>query len=507
MRKSFVVACQAIIVIFLAVALSSLPVLAATGTVRILSDNETVYVLMNSDGSSQKTILMDWLRVEGTGTYDFRDPVPGAQDVRLVDGSGILAFEGGSAHITGTSSGLEDIYYRATLAKSLPVDVHVTTTLSGKEISYADLKKQAGDVTVTIGLTNNEKQGSVYVPWTCSLTLTLDNADVRSIDAGTDGVTVVTGSRTIVTYVVVLDASAQVTLRYTALRGTDPDLQLAIRPSMPDFPLPSASSLVPLKDGLGQIALAFDGQKSILDGVIKALDSQMVPTFDVTQLDRLNDLVTLLKADEAVLRGVYASIDTTQLESLSALTLGISAASNGDQWRHSGCWSARRSPDGTGAAGGQGPGPQRQYGTGDRWTAGGSRRHAQRTHPCTTIVARDGCTWWNYAGSTRYRSRARDNRREPDQTASRSPGRFRRIRQACPGTRSTSTPCDGHVHPSHDDRHGARRRVARWSDAAALRHSLQRYRPGTRRCAVTGADADQQEQTVSHTTRPATHAS
>jgi hypothetical protein len=323
MRRLFVVAFQAIIVIFLTIAMSSLPVLAATGAARLVSDNETVYVLMNNDGSSQKTILMDWLRVEGTGTYDFRDPVPGAQDVRLVDGSGILAFEGGSAHMTGTSSGLEDIYYRATLAKSLPVDVHVTTTLDGKEIAYADLKKQAGDVTVTIGLTNNEKQGSVYVPWTCSLTLTLDNADVRSIDAGTDGVTVVTGSRTIVTYVVVLDALAQVTLRYTALRGTDPNLQLAIRPSMPDFPLPSASSLLPLKDGLSQIALAFDGQKSILDSVIKALDSQMVPTFDVTQLDRLNDLVTLLKADEAVLRGVYASIDTTQLESLSALTLGI----------------------------------------------------------------------------------------------------------------------------------------------------------------------------------------
>ncbi len=319
MRKSFVIAFQAIIVIFLTIAMSSLPVLAATGAARLVSDNETIYVLMNNDGSSQKTILMDWLRVEGTGTYDFRDPVPGAQDVRLVDGNGALVYEAGSAHVTGTSAGIEDIYYRATLVKSLPVDVRVTTTVGGKATTYGELKKQMGDIVITVGLTNREKQGSVYVPWTCSLTLTLDNADVRSIDAGTDGVTVVTGSRTIVTYVVVLDASAQVTLRYTALRGTDPNLQLAIRPSMPDFPLPSASSLRPLEDGLGQIALAFDGQKSILDGVIKGLGSQMVPTFDITQLDRLNDLVTLLKADEAVLRGLYASIDTTQLASLSTI--------------------------------------------------------------------------------------------------------------------------------------------------------------------------------------------
>lgn len=318
MRKSFVVV-QAIVVVFLAVVLSSLPVLAATGAARLLSDNETVYVLMNSDGSSQKTILMDWLRVEGTGAYDLRDPVPGAQDVRLVDGNGTLVYEGGSAHVAGTSAGIEDIYYRATLTKPLPVNVSIVTTVGGKATTYGEVKKQTGDVAISVGLTNREKQGSVYVPWTCSLTFTLDNADVHSIEAGADGVAVVTGGRTIVTYVIVLDASARVTLRYVALRGTDPSLQLAIRPSMPDFPLPSASSLRPLEDGLGQIALAFDGQRAILDGVIKGLSSQMMPTFDITQLDRLNDLVTLLKADEAVLRGLYASIDTTQLDSLSTL--------------------------------------------------------------------------------------------------------------------------------------------------------------------------------------------
>jgi X-X-X-Leu-X-X-Gly heptad repeat protein len=319
MRKTFVVAVQAIVVVFLAVALSALPVLAAASTAHLVSDDETVYVLMNSDGSSQKTILMDWLRVEGAGAYDLRDPVPGAQDVRLVEGDGTLVYEGGAAHVTGTSTGIEDIYYRATLGKPLPVDVHVATTVGGKATTYGDLKKQTGDVAITVGLTNREKQGSVYVPWTCSLTFTLDNADARSIEAGADGVTAVTGGRTIVTYVIVLDASANISFHYAALHGTDPNLQLAIRPSMPDFPLPSASSLRPLADGLGQIALAFDGQRAILDGVIKGLNSQMVPTFDITQLDRLNDLVTLLKADEAVLRGLYASIDTTQLEPLSTL--------------------------------------------------------------------------------------------------------------------------------------------------------------------------------------------
>ena len=43
MKKLFVVV-QAVVVVFLAMALSSLPALAAAGAVKLLSDNETVYV-------------------------------------------------------------------------------------------------------------------------------------------------------------------------------------------------------------------------------------------------------------------------------------------------------------------------------------------------------------------------------------------------------------------------------------------------------------------------------
>lgn len=316
MKKLFVVV-QAVVVVFLAMALSSLPALAAAGAVKLLSDNETVYVLMNNDGAPRETILMDWLRVEGTGSYDLRDPLPGAQGVRLVDGPGTLAYDGKTARVSGTATGIDDIYYRATLTKPLPVDVEITPTIGGTAVTYDDLKQRAGDVTIVIDLRNKERQGSVYVPWTYSLSFTLNNADIRSVDAGTDGVVAVTGSRTIITYMTVLDASARVTLRYTALRGTNPNVQLVLQPSLPAFSLPSADSLLPLEDGLGKLALAFDGQRAMLNGIINRLGSQAVPAIDTTQIDRLNDIVTLLKADEAVLRGLYAGIDPAQLASLA----------------------------------------------------------------------------------------------------------------------------------------------------------------------------------------------
>ena len=106
--------------------------------------------------------------------------------------------EGTGGSLTWQADG-KDIYYQGTTEKELPVDMKITYTLDGKEISPEELAGKSGRVTIRMDYANKEKrQGTidgkteeVYVPFTAISGMILSdkfsNVEVKNGKLVSDG--------------------------------------------------------------------------------------------------------------------------------------------------------------------------------------------------------------------------------------------------------------------------------------------------------------------------------
>ncbi|MGN1023473.1 MAG: hypothetical protein ACI4OJ_08245, partial [Lachnospiraceae bacterium] len=113
---------------------------------------ETVYVVADASGNTQDVIISNWLRnKDGADTITDRTDL---QDIQNTNGYETYK-ENSDGTITWQADG-NDIYYQGTTDKKLPVDVKLTYTLDGKEISPDDLAGKSGKVTIRFDYTNNQ---------------------------------------------------------------------------------------------------------------------------------------------------------------------------------------------------------------------------------------------------------------------------------------------------------------------------------------------------------------
>ena len=162
--------------------------------------NETVYVLADANGSTNKVIVSDWLRnVNGADTISEESVL---RNIENVGGSETFT-ENGDIR-TWNASG-SDIYYQGTTNADLPLKIKVTYYLNGSEISAADILGKSGRVTVRFDYENlqktvkeiNGEEADIYVPFAAITGMMLDNDIFRNIEV-TNGRLVNDGNRTFI---------------------------------------------------------------------------------------------------------------------------------------------------------------------------------------------------------------------------------------------------------------------------------------------------------------------
>lgn len=130
---------------------------------------ETVYVLADAQGGVDQVIVSNWVK-NGEGSSTLAD-VSDLYDIENVKGyEGYTKGENGT--LTWDAQG-GDIYYQGTTEKELPVDVKLSYTLDGQEITPEELAGKSGKVTIRFDYENKEKKtvnigGSeeeIYVPF------------------------------------------------------------------------------------------------------------------------------------------------------------------------------------------------------------------------------------------------------------------------------------------------------------------------------------------------------
>ena len=115
------------------------------------SKSETVYAVMNGDGSIKSTTVSEHL-YSASGLANVTDKTT-LTDIQNTESSAEFT-QNGEELVWNTED--TDVYYKGNTDKALPIDVKVTYALDGQEAALEDIIGKSGHLTVTVNLKNNE---------------------------------------------------------------------------------------------------------------------------------------------------------------------------------------------------------------------------------------------------------------------------------------------------------------------------------------------------------------
>ena len=121
------------------------------------SKSETVYAVMNGDGSIKSTTVSEHL-YSASGLSGVTDKTT-LTDIQNTESDAEFT-QNGEELVWNTND--TDVYYKGNTDKALPIDVKVTYALDGQEAALEDIIGKSGHLTVTVALKNNET-GTVNV--------------------------------------------------------------------------------------------------------------------------------------------------------------------------------------------------------------------------------------------------------------------------------------------------------------------------------------------------------
>ena len=121
------------------------------------SKSETVYAVMNGDGSIKSTTVSEHL-YSASGLANVTDKTT-LTDIQNTESDAEFT-QNGEELVWNTND--TDVYYKGNTDKALPIDVKVTYALDGQEAALEDIIGKSGHLTVTVNLKKNET-GTVNV--------------------------------------------------------------------------------------------------------------------------------------------------------------------------------------------------------------------------------------------------------------------------------------------------------------------------------------------------------
>ena len=243
---------------------------------------ETVYVVADANGQPQQVIVENWLK-NAEGSDQLTD------ETNLTDIENTKGDEDYTQNADGTitwNAGGSDIYYQGKTDKSLPVDVHVTYELDGKEVTPEELAGASGHVVITFSYTNNTarqtvvdgKSCTIYQPYVMVSGLLLDNDNASNVTV-TNGKTINDGDRTVVVGMAMPGLSESLGLADVADGKIEVPEDVTIEADVTDFSLLTTLTLASgdaLKElGLDEVADLDDLESKIdelTDGSNKLVD-------------------------------------------------------------------------------------------------------------------------------------------------------------------------------------------------------------------------------------------
>lgn len=321
-------------------------------------DDETVYALLDAKGGVNKTIVVDWLRVEGNGLLQLTD----SGDFTNAQGLRGDTPDVGRGRVSWTleADGAKDIYYRADTKKELPVDVAISYSLDGTDVEPERLAGESGHLKIDISVTNKlkktvglsylnangtgyaQKRQEMYVPLLAVVSMSLKAARFKNIETE-DAMLSVTGETMSYTWMLFPQGEQEISIEMDGRPIEIEPIIISVFPQMPETPeIAIADEFGQMKQALDQLALLPSAHMEILDGIAREFDSSQFEGVSEASagLALLGDgiaesregaagLVSLVEGQIQMLDGIVDGIDTEQFAGISELAAGITELSEG----------------------------------------------------------------------------------------------------------------------------------------------------------------------------------
>lgn len=235
-----------------------------------VTDRETVYTLLNSDGTVKKSIVVDWLHLKGNGNVTVTD-FGQLTNINNISGTEKPVVQNGQIIWNEQVNGERSIYYSGETNQQLPVEVSINYYLNGQKVDASSLAGKSGTVKIEVKLKNQLQQKtnipfvgykgvnqSVKKEWVTPMlslvSINIPTEHFSDMKIG-DAMTVMTGKTMNATWMVVPNPVETITLE---MKGTDIELDpiaITLIPKLPPVPeIPVKEQLEKLTDGVQQIS-------------------------------------------------------------------------------------------------------------------------------------------------------------------------------------------------------------------------------------------------------------
>lgn len=279
--------------------------------------DETVYAMLNSDGSVDQEIVSSWLHNDN-GIRDIKE-VLDLNNVKNVKSDEKPEVSGKTYTWNSASN---DVYYEGTSTKTLPVQVKVSYKLDGKDISGKDLIGKSGKLEIHISLKNtqsktvnvNGRQTRIHPFYMGAGVLDLSTDHFSNVKCE-NGKILSEGNNTMVAFVSVpglqdtLESSGmevakdlhiqdEFTITCDAKEFELGPIMFAMTPEVPVDKLKNINSMDDLTNGLDELTNA---SAQLLDGTSQL--SQGTATFNGKMQELVNGVPTLTNGVSALKNG------------------------------------------------------------------------------------------------------------------------------------------------------------------------------------------------------------
>lgn len=163
--------------------------LAPCGSVFATSQDETVYVKLQASGEVKNIAVTEHLlndnhsqELESASILQNIENLNGLEGFTTINGKNVWKANG------------NDIYYRGTTDKELPLKLSVKYFLDGVEKPVDEIIGKAGKIEIHLHYENLSKQGDLYTPFVVAVATTLDEKNVSNVNV-TNGKVVSTGRK------------------------------------------------------------------------------------------------------------------------------------------------------------------------------------------------------------------------------------------------------------------------------------------------------------------------